>query len=181
MHVEFCLKKWKTKAGFNLIEMLIVLSVAALLGAIALAHISETKHHGLTKKRMLTVFNLFEVGQSEAIKRNKNINVYYVPSNSSNKGCIGLSEKTLKDFSCDLSDGALVKFMLGPNEIFYLSGSPVIEKTKIIYFHPQTGLPSQNNTLSFFQDNKESAILLRRYAGVRGCSDIKISNWPSCS
>ncbi len=160
--------------------MLLVLSVVSLLSAIALPHFNEAKNNGLTKKLMLTVFNLFELGQNEAVKRNNKINVYYVPSSLSSKGCIGLSEKTLDDFSCDSSDGALPKLILERHERFNLSGSEMTEKTKIIHFNPQTGLPSQNKTLSFFQNNKKSQILLRPYAGVKGCSDIKISNWPLC-
>lgn len=164
-----------------MIEILIVLSLVAMLSAIALPHFSEAKNNGLTKKLMLTVFNIFELGQSEAVKRNREINVYYVPSMASSKGCIGLSEKTLDDFSCDLSDGSLAKHMLERNETFTLSGAVITEKMKIIHFKSLTGLPSQNNTLSFFQNNQKSEILLRPYAGVKGCSDIKISNWPSCS
>jgi type IV fimbrial biogenesis protein FimT len=175
------LKKWKTKAGFNLIEMLIVLSVVALLSAVALPHFNEAKNNGLTKKLMLTVFNLFELGQSEAIKRNRDINLYYVPSTQTTKGCIGLSEKVLADFSCHLSDGALAKLILENQEIFKLSGSVMTEKTKITHFDPLTGLPSHNNTLSFSHHNTKSEVVLRRYVGIKGCSDIKISNWPLCT
>lgn len=152
-----------------------------MLSAIALPHFSEAKNNGLTKKLMLTVFNIFELGQSEAIKRNKEINVYYVPPTTESKGCIGLSEKTLDDFSCDSSNSSLAKIMLESHEIFHLSGSAISKKTKIIHLKSLTGLPSQNNTLSFSQNNKKSEILLRPYAGIKGCSDIKISNWPSCS
>ncbi len=151
-----------------------------MISAITLPHYLEGRDNALKKKLVFNAFTIFEVGQSEALKRGADVNVYYVPPTENNDGCIGLSEKSITNFLCTSNDELLPKLTLKEEHKIYISERLMIEKEKIIHFKAMTGLPSQNKTLTFITE-PETKILLRSYAGIQGCSSLKISGWAKCS
>ncbi len=171
------------KHGFTLLEIVIILLVIAVLSAVAVPSYIKMQHITITKKAVLELVNMLELGQSEALKRRKTINVHYVPVSEDADGCIGLSENALVDFKCDESLQNLPKIHLTLEDVFFISTPTETEKSYLFKFESLSGMPSLNKTILVSldsDDSKISGVEIRRYTGIKGCSNKGILDWERC-
>lgn len=176
--------KWDQERGFNLLESIFVLIIFSVLFTFAVPHFSDSIRKAKMKKRISEFINMLNIGQSESLKRNKKVYLHYIPLFTQNSGCIGLSENEIHDFNCVQSEINLMKFDLGPDDLFKIDAPLIHQKEQIIYFSPFTGLPSQDKTfiLTFKQDALlKTKIFIRKYKGITACSDLKMQRWDLCS
>ncbi len=169
--------------GFNLLEILIILSVIAVLTAVAVPSYIKMQHTALTEKAVLELFNILELGQSEALKRRKTINVHYVPVSADADGCIGLSESDIDVFTCDKNEQNLPKVYLTSEDVFFISQPIETNKSYLFKFEHLSGLPSVDKTITFSLDSdtaKISGVEIRSYTGIKGCSNTGILDWEAC-
>ena len=75
------MKPFRTSvAGFTLVELLIVITIASILAAIALPSFKSLNESQRVKNAAYEIYSVLNLARSEAIKRNKNITVTPSPS-----------------------------------------------------------------------------------------------------
>lgn len=163
--------------------MIMTLSVLALLLAVSVPSFLSFQKTALIENSAINLLSLFEMAQSEALKQNNEIHVHYIPSTSSTDGCFALSlEPQVNQNKCD-DDTGMPTFILKHNtELTVLAPNDTAPR-KLFYFSSITGLPSVNITIKFSTDDeieKISGVLVRKYAGLRGCSNTVIAGWEGC-
>lgn len=175
--------KWKLTRGFSLLEMLIAVAVLALVTAMAAPTFSASRQIAAVENKAMRLLSLLELAQSEAKKRHRAIYVHHIPVTSHAIGCIGLSlDSDVDAFHCD-SDDLLGRLVFDSESKINLIAQEKNAPSKLFYFSPRFGSPSVDDTLllAFASDrDNASGILVRRYVGVRGCSNTAITGWEAC-
>ncbi|OEE58239.1 prepilin-type N-terminal cleavage/methylation domain-containing protein [Enterovibrio norvegicus FF-454] len=175
--------KWNRQLGLSLIEMITTLSVLAVVTAVAVPTYVSSHKTAKVESTTMQLLSVLEVGQSESLKHHRNVYVHYIPVSNESGGCIGLSEiPEVENFSCSENEG-LQKVFLEIDDLVTVQFPVKIEPTKLFYFSHMTGLPSTNSTLKLAagaEIGKESGILIRRYSGLKGCSNTSVSDWDAC-
>lgn len=177
------MQNWNRPRGFSLIEMITTLSVLAALIAVAAPSYVSFQKTALIENAAIKLLSLFEIAQSEALKRNKEIYIQYIPSNRGREGCFALSiDSEINENQCD-DDNGMPRFMLKADSKLTVIEPKSNAAMTLFYLSPMTGLPSKNKTIKLTVDSdveKVSGVLVRRYAGLRGCSDTSITGWETC-
>lgn len=174
---------WNRQHGFSLIEMILTLSILTALLAVSAPSYLDSRKTALIENAAMKLLSVLEIGQSEALKRQKEVYVHYIPSTGSDDGCLALSiiDKTSRE-RCEDNNG-MPKFVLKADDEFDIfSKNDKVEKL-LFNFSPITGMPSRNTTIQFTTDDKiekMSGVLVRSYAGLRGCSNTSVKGWEAC-
>lgn len=178
------MRYWNLQRGFSLIEMITTVSVLAVVTAVAVPSFVNANKTAMVESKATQLLTILEVGQSESIKQHSNIYVHYVPADADSDGCIGLSHKSnVAEFNCALNEG-LQKFVIENSGKVTIQEPSSATAERLFYFSPKTGLPSLDKTvkLAFGTDaGKESGVLIRRYSGIKGCSNTTVAGWEACS
>lgn len=181
--MDVSVHNWNRPLGFTLIEMITTMSVLAVLIAVSVPSFLSFQRNALIENSAIKLLSLFEIAQSESLKQNNEIHVYYIPSTNVNDGCFGLSfDPKINQNLCDEENG-LPRFILKKESELIVLAPSVASAIKLFHFSPITGLPSLNTTIKLIANNeteKISGILVRRYAGIRGCSDTLDKGWDRC-
>ncbi|MBE1277721.1 pilus assembly FimT family protein [Enterovibrio baiacu] len=174
---------WNRLRGFSLIEMITTLSVLAVVTAVAVPTYVSSHKTAKVESTAMQLLSVLEVGQSESLKRHRNVYVHYIPASNDSDGCIGLSEiSEADDFSCSENEG-LQKVLLNIDDLVAVQFPVKTEPVKLFHFSHMTGLPSTNTTLKLAagsETGKESGIMIRQYSGLKGCSNTAVSDWDAC-
>ena len=169
--------------GFSLIEMITTLSVLAVVTAVAVPTYVSSHKTAKVESTAMQLLSVLEVGQSESLKRHRNVYVHYIPVSNEFGGCIGLSETSdAKEFSCSDNEG-FQKFFLDIDDLVAVQSPVETGPVKLFHFSHMTGLPSTNTTLKLSagsETGKESGIMIRQYSGLKGCSNTAVSDWDAC-
>ncbi|CZF85969.1 pilus assembly FimT family protein [Grimontia marina] len=178
------MRYWNLQRGFSLIEMITTVSVLAVVTAVAVPTYVSSHKAAVVENKASQLLSVLEVGQSESLRRHRNIYVYYVPSSATDNGCIGLSEKSeVTNFSCTDNEG-LQKVILEIGAQVNVQEPEATDPMKLFHFSSINGLPSTNKTVKLAhgdETGKESGILIRQYAGLKACSNTTVTGWESCS
>ncbi|CZF85357.1 hypothetical protein GCE9029_04961 [Grimontia celer] len=177
------MRYWNLQRGFSLIEMITTVSVLAVVTAVAVPTYVSSHKAAVVENKASQLLSVLEVGQSESLRRHRNIYVHYVPSSETDNGCIGLSEKSeVANFSCSDSEG-LQKVILEKGAMVNVQEPALTDPAKLFYFSPISGMPSNDKTVKLAhgeETGKESGIMIRRYVGLKGCSNTAVTGWESC-
>ncbi|RXJ73852.1 prepilin-type cleavage/methylation domain-containing protein [Veronia nyctiphanis] len=169
--------------GFTLVEMIVVISVFAVLAAAAVPSFVDSQRKSQLKVAAQKLLTTLDVAQSESIKTRQRIYVAYVaPDDENRNGCI-LATNDQTSFSCSNSNVGLPKFYFEHFSGIELKSKPTESEKVLFYFEPQTTLPSTDVTLTMKltgYESEEAGVLVRRYAGLKGCSNSQFSSWPVC-
>lgn len=164
--------------------MITTVTVLAVVTAVAVPAYVSSHKAAVVESKTSQLLSVLEVGQSESLRRHRNIYVHYVPVTETDNGCIGLSEKSdVATFSCSDSEG-LQKVILEKGAKVNIQEPALTDPAKLFYFSPLSGMPSTNKTLKLAhgeETGKESGILIRQYSGLKGCSNTIVTGWESCS
>ncbi|MDD1784324.1 prepilin-type N-terminal cleavage/methylation domain-containing protein [Enterovibrio sp. ZSDZ35] len=177
------MRYWNLQRGFSLIEMIVAVSVLAVVTAVAVPSFVNSQKTASVESRSAKLLTVLEVGQTESVKRHREIYVYYKPVKDGNDGCIGLSEKPNKnDFTC-LNNEGLQKLLFTSDDSITVQAPVVTETTKLFYFSSVNGLPSSNKTVKLAfgsETGDESGVMIRQYTGLKGCSNTSYRGWEAC-
>lgn len=174
---------WELQRGFSFIEMITTLLLVSVIVAISAPSYLESQKTALIKKTTIELLSMFEVGQSEALIRRRPVYVHYLPSSSNSKdACFALSLNSGAENACNENNGMQKLIIKNENKITVTEPKKTTP-TKLFYFSSIHGLPSVDKTIKFSIDTKKEkvfGILIRRYAGVRGCSNAFVTGWETC-
>ncbi|EEY71697.1 hypothetical protein VHA_003558 [Grimontia hollisae CIP 101886] len=159
------------------------MTVLAVITAVAVPTYISSHKAAVVESKASQLLSVLEVGQSESLRRHRNIYVHYVPVTETDNGCIGLSEKSdVETFSCSDSEG-LQKIILEKGAKVNIQEPALTDPAKLFYFSPLSGMPSNDKTVKLAhgeETGKESGIMIRRYMGLKGCSNTTVTGWESC-
>ncbi|MFD2179800.1 pilus assembly FimT family protein [Veronia pacifica] len=168
--------------GFTALEMIITMSVIAVLSAAAVPSFIQAQKKAQLKVAAQDLKATLDIAQSETIKTRKPIYVAYMAPDG-NSGCILSSDTNDIDaLTCAETSKGLPKFHFEHYSGIELNNPP--ERSKILfYFKPQTTQPSVNISLTLalsVDPSEQAGVLVRPYAGLKGCSSSQFSSWTTC-
>lgn len=160
-------------SGITLIELLIVIGVAALLAVVAIPSYLNQLEHGRAKSAAESVYNFLVLGRSEASKRNANINVVF---QTSSNWCAGMTTAATCDCSvsgaCNVGEVNAANF----NKVtLALSGLATTGLT----FEPTRGEVNQTGTITLTSGSSSIVISLSSIGLVSVCSNT-VPGYSAC-
>lgn len=143
----------------------------------------SSQQSSLIENTAIELLSILELGQSEALSKQTNVYVHYIPTTKNKDGCIALSFNLEENINRCFDDNGMPKLILKSKSPLVFLEPKILMPQKLFQFSSQTGMPSINETFKLTIDEnikKISGVLVRRYSGLRGCSNSSIPGWEKC-
>lgn len=157
-------------AAFTLIELLIVISIVAILAAIAYPNFASFIERQKLISAAERLSSDFRWAKSEAIKRNENVTIDFVD------GIDGSWSYTIND-----EDGVIKSFTASDIADYSIISMTQNFGADDTGFSPVIGNALENGTVSFVSDNgSDLQVILSMLGRVRICSNTGLSGYETC-
>lgn len=169
-----------SNSGVTLIELMIVIVIAAILMALAIPGFRDTIDRNRLKGATETIYSGMQFAKSEAIKRNVPIRVNFTTSNGGATWCYGLIENA----DCDCSDDAPLCQIDGIKKV--VTGSSdypgtVVTPSANFSFDNVRGTVNSGNIQIVSAQGKQTRVVMTGLGRVRICSPSGTANVPGYS
>ena len=154
-------------AGFTLIELIIVITITAILTALSVPSFSVTLDNQRIFGAAEAVLSDLRWARAEAIKRNKKVRVTFTPGSNSNWSY------TIDTYPLATSDGVLPKTVDGSDfPSATLSTASFSGGVAYTTFDPVRGINSNNGTATIDSDHYSANVIVSPLGRVRICGTM---------
>ena len=184
----------RSQGAFTLIEMVVTVSVLAILAAIAVPSFLNT----LEKRRVVgaaeQLYADLQYARTEAIKGNRWVTITFRNVGTGTNWCYGIDQNFADDCNCDDAATCTVD---GVQKVFSNSGFRGVSITSTTFngvatvagFEPRRGIPRRpnnsvaNGTVIFSSNSGQLNVVVSLEGRIRLCSPSSppLSGYPACS
>jgi type IV fimbrial biogenesis protein FimT len=174
------------EAGFTLIEVMIVIVIAAVLLALAVPAFQDTIDKNRLKAVSEVLYGDFQFAQSEAIKRNQPLIVDFTISNGGATWCYGFRLGSLATCDCTLTTASAANACVIDNVLKVVRSTDYfgVSMTNLAdpIFDNVRGTVSPTTTVTLnSQKGKETRVAVTTLGRVVICSPAGTNNIPGYS
>jgi type IV fimbrial biogenesis protein FimT len=171
-----------SNSGVTLIELMIVIVIAAILLAIGIPAFQDAIDRNRLKAAAENLYGDLQFAKTEAIKRNRTVRLVFMPSGGGATWCYGLRENATCD--CTVTDAAAADYCAIDNAKKVVSSTdfPNVTipsaSTDQTSFTPLRGTADNGTVIFESARGKEIRVIVSTMGRIRSCSPSGSENVP---